>query len=77
MEELFLNESLRCHLFCPAWINFKCQCVIYFGMVSVMGKVEGQGVKQWHGHVTAVTVSPRVSQAATRKETYEPSRRCQ
>lgn len=25
-------------------------------LVSVMGKVEGQG-ESWHGHVTAVTVS--------------------
>lgn len=41
---------------CAACIHFKCLCLI-FNMVSVMGKVEGQG-ESWHGHVTAVTVSP-------------------
>lgn len=42
---------------CAVCIRSKCQCVIYSSMVSVMGKVEGQG-ESWHGHVTAVTVSP-------------------
>lgn len=31
--------------------------IILYGFHSVMGKVEGQG-ESWHGHVTAVTVSP-------------------
>ncbi|KAH0916874.1 hypothetical protein HID58_031320 [Brassica napus] len=33
-------------------IRSKCQCVIYSSMVSVMGKVEGQG-ESWHGQQLA------------------------
>lgn len=49
--KLYVSHCLACiH-------HFKCMCLIVFNMVSVMGKVEGQG-ESWHGHVTAVTVSP-------------------
>lgn len=42
------------------WVNI-------FNVISVMGKAEGHG-ENWHGHVTALTVSPdyrRLGLAAT------------
>lgn len=41
--------------------------IVIFGLFSVMGKAEGIG-ENWHGHVTALTVSPdyrRLGLAAT------------
>lgn len=35
---------------------FRCNLFVV-RVVSVIGKVEGRG-ENWHGHVTAVTVSP-------------------
>jgi N-terminal acetyltransferase B complex catalytic subunit len=43
------------------WKSFKCT------LFAVMGKAEGHG-ENWHGHVTALTVSPefrRLGLAAT------------
>lgn len=40
---------------------------LFFATFSVMGKAEGHGIN-WHGHVTALTVSPdyrRLGLAAT------------
>lgn len=50
--ELELYDKTSCYEY-----HFKSMCLTNFYMVSVMGKVEGQG-ESWHGHVTAVTVSP-------------------
>lgn len=44
-----------------------------FALLLVMGKVEGHG-ENWHGHVTALTVSPdyrRLGLAATLMEFLE------
>ena len=52
-----LQLNFFCISFAQSVFVLNVKCLIYSSMVSVMGKVEGQG-ESWHGHVTAVTVSP-------------------
>lgn len=53
------------HLFSNMFLRIKCESsssinrklILLFETIKVMGKAEGHG-ENWHGHVTALTVSP-------------------